>query len=257
MQKIIMDKEIRFSQIQECIDLMGKALKEFTGILHHPEFVNESDIMCFRYKETHSLLFQILKCVRIVSSLNAALVLLKSGYVQEVGVLIRTVYEFNHDVEFIQEGHEKGCLNDKQQKIVDLFFSAKIPAEEELLSSMKKPPAVGRKKLYSTIARDLNPENPHKIQHTLKIVEEIYSGYVHGSYPQIMELYDGRSNLFCLDGLRSTPRISDWVHYLALCVQPSLNTFIGVAQYVKLLDIAEELRLLRNNFQESEVYKCT
>jgi len=252
-----MDKEIRFSQIQECIDLMGKALEAFTGILPHPENVNESGIMCFRYKETNSLLFQVLKCVRIVSSLNAAVVLLKSGYVQEVGVLIRTVHEFNHDIEFIQEGHEKDCLNDKQQQIVNLFFSAKIPTEEELLSSMKKKPTVQRKNIYPIIARDLNPENPHKTQHTLKAEEEIYSGYVHGSYLHIMELYDGCSNLFCIDGLKSTPRISDWIHYLALCVQPSLNTFLGIAQYVKLLGLAEELRLLRNNFQESEAYKCT
>lgn len=246
-----------FSQIQECIGLLEKALKEFTGIFYQPEFVDESGSMCFRYKETSSLLFQFLKCVRVVSGLNAAVILLKSGYIQEVGVLIRTIHEFNHDIEFIQEGHEKGYLSDKQQQLVNLFFSAKIPTEEELLSDMKKEPTVARRKLYPTIARDLNPENPHKIQHTLKATEEIYSGYVHGSYPHTMEMYDGCSNLFCINGMRSTQRISDWVHYLAFCVHPSLNAFIGIAQYLKLFELAEELRLMRNSFQESKTYKYT
>ncbi|MDP3259367.1 MAG: hypothetical protein Q8M34_02100 [Thermodesulfovibrionales bacterium] len=252
-----MDEEKKIAQIQECVYLLEKALNQFIGLFENPEFIKESGRMCFRYKNINSILFQVLKCVRIVSGFNAAVVLLKAGYVQEVGVLIRTIHEFNHDIEFIQEGHEKGGLNDKQQELVDLFFSAKMQTTEELLSSMKKDPTVARREIYPTIARDLNPENPHKIQHTLKAIEEVYSGYVHGLYPHIMELYVGGSNHFCLNGMLNTSRIGEWIKYLALCVHPSLNAFIGIAQYVKLLDIAEELRLLRNKFQESEAYKGT
>lgn len=252
-----MDEQRKISHIEECVNLLEKALSQFIGLFEHPEFIEESGRMCFRYKDINSKLFQVLKCVRIVSGLRASLVLLKEGYVQEVGVLIRIIHEFIHDIEFIQEGHEKGILSKDQQQMIDLFYSAKMQSTGDLLSSMKKEPTVGRRKVYPTIARDLKPENPHKIQHTIKAIEEVYSGYVHGSYPHVMALYVGGPNCFYVNGMLNTSRISEWIKYLALCVHPAMNSFIGIAQHLNLLDIADELRLQRNKFEQSEAYKNT
>lgn len=245
----------KISQIQDCISILDKSVNEFTRLFNNPVMVKESGISCYRFENTDSLLFQVLKCIRIVSGLNASVVLIETGYVQEVGVLIRTIHEFIHDIEFIQAGHEQSFLNEKQQEMVNLFFSASMKTTDDFLSTMKKNPTVARGKIYPTVARDLSPENPHRIQHTMKAIEETYSGYVHGSYPHVMELYYGGSNSFCLKGMVRTPRTAEWIEYLALCVHPALNVFIGIARYAKLMDTAEELRMMRTKFEESEAYK--
>lgn len=55
----------------------------------------------FRHKNQNDLLLSQLKCVRAVSSLNACIVLLDHGYVQEIGTLCRCIDDFYQDVLFL------------------------------------------------------------------------------------------------------------------------------------------------------------
>jgi hypothetical protein len=59
----------------------------------------------FRYGKPDVRHFCLLKAVRAVSALNAAIELARCGYVQEIAVLIRTVIESTTHIEFVLSGH--------------------------------------------------------------------------------------------------------------------------------------------------------
>ena len=58
----------------------------------------------FRYAKPDERHFCLLKCLRAVSALNAALVLAEQGYSQEIAVLIRTSIEFTTHVKYVLNG---------------------------------------------------------------------------------------------------------------------------------------------------------
>src|SRR5215831_3101835 len=55
----------------------------------------------FRYGKPDERHFCLLKAVRAVSALNAAIELARKGYTQEVAVLIRTLVECTTHIEFV------------------------------------------------------------------------------------------------------------------------------------------------------------
>jgi hypothetical protein len=55
----------------------------------------------FRYATPGAEHFCLLKAVRVVSALNAALELARCGYAQEIGVLMRTLVECTTHIEYV------------------------------------------------------------------------------------------------------------------------------------------------------------
>src|SRR5438067_2174153 len=88
--------------LNECVSVLQSALDVFISHIGRPKYI-ESEHR-FKYRASDPRLFQVLKCVKVVSTYNAAICLLREGYVQEVGALIRMAFEFLHDIDFIEQG---------------------------------------------------------------------------------------------------------------------------------------------------------
>ena len=70
------------------IPLFEKSIALFSGKLEKPSWSgDEHDGYQPRFANPNSGHFQLLMAVKIVSTLNAVICLLKEGYVQEVGIL--------------------------------------------------------------------------------------------------------------------------------------------------------------------------
>jgi hypothetical protein len=104
-----------------------------------PTFVQIHGTLCFRHTKHDDLLIAHLKCVRSVSSLNACLLLLRHGYVQEIGVLCRCDEDNNQDVTFLATPLGKdGTPSENQQRLVREFFQEEFDAADPLLSMQKR-----------------------------------------------------------------------------------------------------------------------
>lgn len=252
-----MEIENKIQLMQDAIRLLETAVDAFSSKIGPPLFISENDKKRFQYLNPSPLHLQVLRAVRIVSGLNASICLLEKGYVQEIGVLLRTVDEFICDIEFLQEAYETGKPTIDQQKFINEFFSKKFLTTKERIENPKKPYMLPRQKVYAAIGRLLGQfNNPSRTIVFSKIIDESLSGYVHGAYNQIMELYEGgKTERFQMQGMFNTPRIPVWQWEIACYTHRALNTFVDIAVNMNFPALKQKLLEKRREFEKSEAYK--
>lgn len=195
--------------------------------------------------------------VKIVSTLNAVINLLKKGYIQEIGILLRVVDECNAKILCIEEAHVKQTLTSEQKKTINEYFQFDIRKVEDVFSSDKW--WVNMNKVFASQARFLSEGTPNKdicsILEKCKIIYNVFTGYVHGFYPHVMELYDMDQKKFRISGLPKHAHDEGMFKAVASAVLRAFNIFAQLAARFNLSALREELIKKRNIFMESEAYK--
>lgn len=173
----------------------------------------------FRHPEKSDALLCCLKGVKLISTLNAALVLLRSGYTQEIGALCRMADDFFYEILFFTEPIQENGSSKDQLKMLEDFFKEEFENPDDLLGSAQNRDTVPRRKINAAFGKLTNDQiNPHDAQITAGIVHKAFSGYVHGAYPHIMEIYGGQPPRYHMAGMLGTPRIREWENQLVTYV---------------------------------------
>jgi hypothetical protein len=243
------DEKIEF--LKKYISLLDQAVCAFNETIHQPIFDNTS--RRFLYEEPNPVIFLVLKMARIVTAFFAAIELTKQGLFEDVGAICRIIIECRHDIDFVMEGLTEDPFPTNKQVVLDDFFNKEIQTPEEMMATMKKPPTIPRKKIYPAVGRLLSHEDPDRVQRISKLEEEIFSGYVHASYPHIMEMYEGTRKEFRVSGVQK--RIPMWIKQVALNIHPSLNQFAILAKALGLTDLRSALTASVKELESSEVYR--
>jgi len=237
--------------------LFEKSVALFSGKLEKPSWSgDEHNGYQPRFANPNSGHFQLLMAVKIVSTLNAVICLLKEGYVQEVGILLRVIDECSAKILCVEEAHVKRALTSEQKKIINEYFQFDIRKVEDISSSDKW--WVDMKKVFASQARFLSEGTPNKDVHSIlemcKVLYNVYTGYVHGFYPHVMELYDTDKKLFRMNGLLDTRYYQDMVMGVSSAILRVFNIFAQIAPRFDLLELRKELIDNRNIFIKSEAY---
>jgi hypothetical protein len=204
-----------------------------TGLIDKPVFLDAGTANArFRYERPNALTLQVLKCVRVVSALDAAVILLTRGHTTEVGVLFRTIDDFLADIMFVDEAVTTGNANAAQQQFLDKYF-----VDEAMINHNER-----RQKVQASEARTIGGDNPHRIKEIVSKVDDAFSGIVHGSYQSVMEMFG------------SGGRFVEYRHHLGLYVHRSLNIFCKVAYNLGHEELSFMLRELRREFEASLAY---
>ncbi len=195
----------------------------------------------FRYGKPTAKHFCILKAVRAISGLNAAVALAEKGFNQEVCVLIRTIIECNTQIEFVLSGLKEDNLAEKQKEIVDSFFEdfhrntpddfkgASIRQEDvhkEINRHMEKEGITGSDGRF----KDIN------IKTLMSGVYRNYSNYIHARYPEIMDMYGGAPPRFHMNGMSGTPKDAE---SLILIETFTDSVAITLGMMIQKLDMVE------------------
>jgi len=193
------------AQIEEAFRLLENSVP-----IKPPELIR--DKLKFRHKVQDEYLFIFLKGVRYVSLLNASFALLINGHAQEMGVLSRCMDETFEDAQlFIRHLGPDGGLSDRQTKMLAEFYQEEFEDESAGMLKNVARHRIPRDKIRAAIAEaPENPINPHDSIQIRSICYNTTSGYVHGAYPHIMELYGGLPPRYHTSGMLNTPRIDEW-----------------------------------------------
>lgn len=211
----------------------------------------------FRHSKLNDCLLIYLKGVRSVSLLNASIVLLEAGHVQEIGILCRCMDEVLEDISLFMKGlGEGGKLSHTQQRVFEDFFQEELEGTGTALRASAKRDRVLRKHVRAAIAGlHENTVNPHDHNQMMKTIDSVFSGYVHGAYPHIMEMCVGLPHRYMMSGMRGTPRIDEWRNQLLLSSYRVVLGAIAVGKRLgelseveKLLSLRTELELYRPEF---------
>lgn len=238
------------------IELLCQAVTQMEALIEKPEFLDaDTADKRFRFKSPDLLVFQVLMCVRIASGLRAASILLAQNHAIEVAVLFRTIDDFIADVDFADEVIERGgeAVTVSQKEFLDKYFLIDERSIEQRLESPAKV-SRPRQKIQAAEARMLGGENPDRIKKIARAVDDVFSGYVHGNYSSVMEMYGGTAYDAHFHTRGIGFRFSVYRHHLGIYVHRALNTFFKVAHNLGHEELARHIIEFRRYFENSPAY---
>lgn len=237
LEKTLTKLEALYHEMQQAID--------------KPEFLRDPRHPRFRYQTVSDSLACFLKGVKTISTLNGAFVLLRKGYAQEVGALCRMIDDYCNEIFFllVPEGE---TITEDQLLFLEDFFQEEFDRTGDPLGSNQKRRNVPVKKIHAKFGKLAKGKlNPSDAQELLRTTHQAFSGYVHGAYPHIMELYGGNPPRFHMAGMEGTPRIDEWRGQLIGYVYRTLMTSVFVARKLALPQTEKAIRALLVKFEQT------
>lgn len=226
--------------------VIENAFREIEATVPSPAFIELGPGKVFRFKEESVEAAIVQKCARMISGLNASLVLLKTGYVQELGALFRMLDEFNDDILFLCQAIREGEVSDLHKKYLKAFYQEEFDNPDNAFLSEQKRETIQRRKIHSAISRIPEQElNPSDAKQLLRTLSQAYSGYVHAASPHVMEMYGGYPPKFHVTGMLGTPRIAESQKNAWNYVYRGLITTMIVVLTFKKHDLLKELYKFR------------
>jgi len=92
----------------ETLPVLQRAFALLESKIETPAFGKRGTYYVFRYEKQSIEAAVIQKLARVISGLHASLLLLQGGFVQELGVIFRTLDEFNEDMVFLCQAIRAG-----------------------------------------------------------------------------------------------------------------------------------------------------
>lgn len=193
----------------EAVAVMTTALRRLEGSITPPQMVSIRNSFVFRYANKGILEAIIQKLARSISGLNAVSVLLRTGFVQEVGILFRTLDEIHEDIIFLATAETNDARTDRHEKYLEAFYADPVFSRPDGSMDMAKPDLVPRRKIRAHTMSVLGEGvNTSQALAASEAVGTAYSGYVHANSESIMDMYGGDPACFHVDGMLNTPRIA-------------------------------------------------
>lgn len=203
--------------LEQAADALDNCVRALASSFPPPVLVQLGERLVHRHEQQDDLLLSYLKLVRSASAHNAALVLLNSGYAQEAYALCRMTDEAYEDILFMAQPHGRGGEpTEDQRRFINEFFQEEHEDPNDPTSSAKRD-RVSRQRIRAATARALGATDDRG-QRLGRAIYQTMSGFVHGAYVHIMELFDARSPLFHTRGMLGTGRLAEAIdnqaHYL-------------------------------------------
>jgi len=161
-----------------------------------------------RYQEQSIPQAVVLKLARYISGLSAAHLLLKHRFLQEQGVLQRTLDDILDDITFLTIQNRNGT-NKLGRKYLKVFWQEEFEDGVEPINSNKPRFHISRAEIRKSISAAFTDEIRETGIKAGGILSQTYSGFVHAAAPHIMEMFDWTEARFSLSGSKDIHLISD------------------------------------------------
>lgn len=196
----------------ESLTVMENAFHRLEQQVPPPQKKVWRDSFVFRYVEQTIHQALILKLARSISGLRAVDVLLLHGLLQEQASLHRILDEIHEDITFLAIAITNDQITDRHTQYLAAFFAEEFPDPDNSLARHEKPNLPPRRKIRSYTTKILSTDpNPSLIHDVGETISSIYSGYIHASAPQTMDMYGGEPPHFQLSGMRGTSRMKEHI----------------------------------------------
>lgn len=227
------------------VDIYKKSIQRLEEIIGHFESELEKPTVVngrCGYKTPTLRHICFLKGIRIISGLNALLVLYRAGYVTEMGILLRTINECINDIYFLLENYPH--KTPEVEKYIATFLNENV---DELKIVEDESKRIKRTKARTIIASRVRFLSEHMNLHIDREIVyknyNIYSGYVHACYPNIMELYgNGLNGKFHMSGIKDSRKMKEWEKVLVDFARSTILVFGYMAEKYHKKDLTHRIR---------------
>jgi hypothetical protein len=196
----------------QALKVMRQAFRRLEVQVPPPQAVPWKDEFVFRHVEKSVQQALVQKLARVVSALHAIDVLLVNGFVQEQGVLNRTLDEIGEDISFLAAAITNDQVTELHKQYLEAFFAEEFDNPESPIDSTQIRNYPPRRKIRAYLMRVLGDGlNSSRTLDAGETLSKAYSGFVHAASPQIMDMCGGNPPRFYLTGMNGTPRVAEHV----------------------------------------------
>ncbi len=190
-----------------------------------------------RYEEPSIELALFLKLARAISLLGGLRLMVERGMVQEQGILQRAIDETDGDILFLSFGHQNG-IEPTHEEFLEAFWAEEFENTSSPLVH-KRRTSVPRKKIEAFNSRVLGVSDASTAQSVDRLIQGVYSGFVHGASTHILDLFDIGTRRFSIAGLENTPVRRSYVIDSANYPYRVLMSAVMVTRRLGLAEIAD------------------
>jgi hypothetical protein len=233
--------EQTIEHLKSRIHPLARLAHGFAGTLDQPAMKKVDG--GYRYENPDHRHFCLLRACRIVSALNAALELTRCGYPQEIGVLLRVIQEATSQIKAVMaQITTNGRVSGDLAAFIDAYFKDSHRSES---SRPDVPAKLSQRYVNQLIGSQLDQFNPKDQSDPNRRsaadmhwhVDWVVSNYVHGRYPEAMDLYGGTPGRFHLYSMKGTPKDLENIQLLDTFITMASRCFVGLAQGLQLREV--------------------
>lgn len=219
------------SLFPEMLDVMDAAFQGYVAALPKPRRVQQGRGWAYRFKDRDVHHAVVLKLALVQSTLRASLLLLQNGHVMEQAMLQRVVDEANEDILFLAYAVTNDTITPLHERYLAAFWAEEFSDFDDPTSSHQSREMVPRQKIRAYLARIQGKGlDPSRAVQVATVVGKVYSGFVHGASPHIMEIYGGNPPHFHTRGMAGTPKVAEYEQDLWNYMYRGLLSHIFVAK---------------------------
>jgi hypothetical protein len=234
----------------QVLNHMEETLRIFEARVSYPNLTKTNTGFVVRYKEKDIYQALVQKLARVISGLHAARLLLDRGFVQELGALQRMLDESNEDISFLACGIIYNQIGDLHKRYLEYFYQEEFDTSGRPLSLSEGRPTIPRKKIRAFLAKIMAPDIPESMRiESSKTLSKVYSGFIHGASPQIMDMCVGDPPMFMVRGMLGTPRIEEHADDLWNYFYRGILSFAAVAKAFGDDNLFASIRQYRDHFE--------
>ena len=187
-----------------------KILRALEREVPQPQTVKFKESFVVRYLEKQPKQVLVQKLAHSLAVLHSCEILIETGQVQSVGALQRVLDDANEDVAFLTIGMTKGEWTRRHTDFCNEFFAEDGVEQNALGLPADKIARLPRAKINSYIAQNTPGADQIRGSIARKRVFSVYSGFVHGASPNIMDFYDTGLPGFQVTEIKGTSRHADY-----------------------------------------------
>ncbi len=224
----------------EMLAIMEAAFRRFEAAVPKPTWIESERRFRCKQESIHQALIQ--KLARVQSSLHASLLLLQHGYLMELGILHRVIDETNEDIEFLVLAVTNDRIRPLHERYLKAFWAEEFSDTSQPQKTHQSRDMIRRKSIRAYNARILGIDTEFSnAVHAGKVINKVFSGFVHGASPHILESFGGNPPYFHTEGLLGTPRMPEYERSLWNYMWRGLLSYIHVARALGAETIRDEL----------------
>jgi hypothetical protein len=230
--------------LAECLDYFEDVLETLRSgfaamedCAPKPVLRSRSGNLEVRYEHPSIYLAMFLKLARAISLLGGLRLMVQHGMVQEQGILQRAIDEADGDILCLSFGDQNG-IEPIHEELLQSFWAEEFDDAENVLRH-KRRRTVPRKRVEAYNSRLLGAGDPSTAQSVDRVIQGVYSGFVHGASTHILDLYDPEAKHFRIAGLGNTPVRRSYIIDATNYPYRVLMSALMVSRRLGLTDVAE------------------
>ena len=230
------------------LEVMDAAFRKYEAAVPKPTWIQKDQAFRCKEQSIHQALIQ--KLARVQSALRASQLLLQHGYIMELAMLHRAIDETNEDIEFLVCAITNDKITALHKRYLKAFWADEFADEKDPSRSHQSRDMVPRKMIRAYNARILGKNSDFNDGvHAATVVSKVFSGFVHGASPQIMESFGGRPPHFHTRGLGGSPRIPEYTCSLWNYMYRGFLSHILVASAFGAEELFKQLQRHKKRFE--------